>query len=295
MLARLPANSVIRETLADASAILQFPLSQLDTKGAMDDMESVQLSIFIASIASARMLSALGLPVSLLAGHSLGTFSAATFAGVMSFADGLRVVRTRARAMKAAYPAGYGMAVITGLSHRVCIELISRVRAEDAEVYIAGFNSPEETTIAGSNAGLTHALDLANRAGARRASFLRVTVPSHTPLMRLVREQILEEIRGILPRPASIRCVSNRIPRILVDETAILDDLVCSIDEPVRWQDATELLYESGVRSFVEMHPGTVLTGLTHNLFPDSRCAAVDGVSLDSLPSLVGALLEFNE
>jgi malonate decarboxylase epsilon subunit len=294
MLAWLPETLIVRQMLAEAATVLGYPPSQLDQENALKNTEYAQVAIFITGLASARMLRERGLSPSFLAGHSLGAFTAATFAGVINFADGLRLVRTRARAMQEACPDGYGMAAITGLTQSMCESLVSQVRAGGSAVYLGSVNSAEQVTISGSTKGLVEVLELARNNGARKTVYLDIPVPSHTPFMDGVAKQLLEAMREVRPQRPSIPCICNRAPRMLTDGAAILEDLARSVNEPIRWGDATALLYEAGVRTFIEMPPGNVLTSLLSKSFSDVRCLALGATRTESLDAVVPALTKCN-
>jgi malonate decarboxylase epsilon subunit len=295
MLARLPEVPVIRSTLAAASDALGLPVTQLDTDEALRSTECAQLAIFIVGMASACLLGEYGVSANFLAGHSLGAFTAAAFAGVFSFADGLRLVKARGQAMHNAHPEGYGMATIVGLDRRICDTLVFEVHATGGEVYVGSQNASDEITISGSKIGLARVIDLARARGARRAVLLDVSVPSHTPLMALAAKQVLKEIQGVPVRRASTPYVGNCAPRVLVTGSEIVEDLARAIDHPVRWGDATSLLYELGVRTFIEMPPGDVLARLTSKSIPGTRCVAADGLRVNELEAFSRAIAKGTE
>jgi malonate decarboxylase epsilon subunit len=283
MFSRLPQEPAVRETFEEATTILGYEVSWLTTTEAQRRFEYSQLALLLAGVASARLLFARGLKPDFLAGHSAGAFAGATIAGVTSLAEALRLIQFRGRAMQAACPSGYGMATITGLSQSVCNELIEELRAAGESVYAASLNAPDQVSISGSQAGLNRVLSLAQKRGARKAVHLDIAVPSHTPLMHGVAEQMSIEIRKLSPRNATIPCMSNRAARSLVNGTEILQDLAYSVEEPVRWHDITGALYEAGVRFFAEMHPGEVLTRLATAAFPEARCLSLERAGPDSI------------
>jgi malonate decarboxylase epsilon subunit len=186
------------------------------------------------------------------------------------------------------------MAAITGLTQSMCESLVSQVRAGGSAVYLGSVNSAEQVTISGSTKGLVEVLELARNNGARKTVYLDIPVPSHTPFMDGVAKQLLEAMREVRPQRPSIPCICNRAPRILTDGAAILDDLARSVNEPIRWGDATSLLYEAGVRTFIEMPPGNVLTSLLSKSFSDVRCLALGTTRTDSLDAVVHALTNCN-
>jgi len=210
MFSRLPAEPVVREVFAEANSILGYDVSRLTTAETERRFEYSQLALLLAGVASARWLLARGLKPDFLAGYSAGAFASAAIAGVISLAEALRLVQLRGRAMQAACPFGYGMAAITGLSQNVCDELIEEVRAGGESVYAASLNAPDQISISGSSAGLQRVLGLARKRGARKAVPLDISVPSHTPLMHGVAEQMSTAVRKLSPRNATIPFISNR-------------------------------------------------------------------------------------
>jgi malonate decarboxylase epsilon subunit len=287
MFSRLPSEPVVREVFEEANAILGYEVSRLTTAESERRFEYSQIALLLAGVASARSLLARGVKPDFLAGHSAGAFGSATIAGVISLAEALRLIQSRARAMQAACPVGYGMATITGLPQNVCDELIEEVRASGESVYPASLNAPDQISISGSTAGLRRILALARKRGARKAVQLDVSVPSHTPLMHGVAEQMSTEMRKLSPKDATIPVMSNRAPRTMVNGSEILEDLANSVQEPVRWHDITCVLFEAGVRFFVEMHPGEVLTRLAAVAFPEARCVSLERAGLDSVVAVI--------
>jgi malonate decarboxylase epsilon subunit len=290
MFSPLPSDPVVREVFEEANSILGYDVSRLTTAEAERRFEYSQLALLLTGVASARWLFARGLEPDFLAGHSAGAFGSATIAGVISLAEALRLIQLRGRAMQAACPFGYGMAAITGLPRNVCDALIEEVRAAGELVYAASLNAPDQISISGSSAGLQRILALARKRGARKAVPLEISVPSHTPLMHGVADQMSTEMRKLSPRNATIPLMSNRAPRSMVNGAEILEDLAYSVQEPVRWHDITSVLFEAGVRIFVEMHPGEVLTRLAAVAFPEARCLSLERAGPDSVLAVIRSI-----
>ncbi len=281
----LPDHPVAEATLAEAGSYSDC-LSEVggDTSAST---RSVQLALLVAGVASARALQAVGGAPDLVAGLSVGAFAAAVVAEAISFGDALALVDLRGRLMAEAYPSGYGMAAILGLNESQVADLLARVASPDAPVFLANVNAPRQTVIAGSDAGLERAIAAAQTAGAVRTDRLAVAVPSHCPLLNGVARDLQAALASVaVARP---RCpyLSNRRARALTDPEAIRDDLASSVAHPVRWHDAMTSACERGVRLFVAMTPGRVLTGLLESAWPQMRAAALERASLAHIASLI--------
>jgi malonate decarboxylase epsilon subunit len=290
MIGRLPRESVVRETIEEAGSILKCDLRLLDTEGALRHTETAQILLFVSGVAAARLLELLGVRGSFAAGHSVGAFAAAVFADVLDFETGLQFVAARGRAMASAFPNnhGMGMGAITGIPNSVVEDALKHVREDGQKVFIANWNAPEQTVISGTQAGVEKVLGLAKKQGARKATMLRVSVPSHNELMAGVAQQLAVVAETTRVRRPRVPCVSNCTARLLYDGPSILDDLVWSVSRPVRWHDATVAMYEAGVRVFLEMPPGQVLTHLATSAYPDARSLAVEESGFDSAVAVAG-------
>lgn len=222
-----------------------------------------------------------------MAGHSVGAFAAAVATGALTFPDALRLVDLRARAMQEAYPHGYGMGVIVGLDERTVSRLAAKAGISKASVYAANVNAPLQISVSGANDALEKVLTLARKHGARRTQRLAVPTPSHTPLMAPIAAELKRAVADVAMDSPVVPYLSNVGGRALRDPEEIRDDLAQSVEHPVRWHDATTLLFELGVRLFVELPPGDVLTRLAADAFPDARCVAVDDAGTDSALLLI--------
>jgi malonate decarboxylase epsilon subunit len=281
MTERLPHDSVVRETIEEASSILKCDLRKLDTEEALRHTETAQILLFVCGVAVARLLEARGARADFSAGHSVGAFGAAVLAGVLDMTTGTQLVAERGRAM-AAFPGEYGMGAITGVPGSVVDDLLNQVRVRGIRVFIANWNAPDQTVISGTRTAVEQVLGLAMGRGARKAVMLNIAVPSHTEFMSGVAQHLAEFASATEPNRPRIPCVSNSTARLLYDGHIILDDLVWSVSRPVRWHDATVTMYEAGARVFLEMPPGEVLTRLAASAFRDSRCLAIEDSDIDS-------------
>lgn len=273
----LPGHPAIHETLAEAERLTQCDVLQLDTEAALASTTSLQLATFIAGVATARALRAEGVTPDFVAGLSVGTFAAAVASGALRFAEALSLVSLRARLMKDAYPQGYGLAAIAGLSER---RIREEITAGKEGIFVASINAPTEIVLAGSDAALAVAIAAARAAGARHAERLAVTVPSHCPLLDSVAAALDEALREVAVANPTIPYVGSRSARVLRDADAVRAELAGNVAHTMRWHDATTLLHELGATLFLEMPPGSVLTKLACNAFPRARARAMAHVSL---------------
>jgi malonate decarboxylase epsilon subunit len=287
MLHDLADHPAAGETIARATEVLDRDVLTLDSSEALASTVAVQLALLITGTATARVLNEEGGRADFVAGHSVGAFTAAVAAGVLTFPDALRLVDLRARAMQEAYPEGYGMGVVVGLDERTVSRLAAEAGTPEAPVHAANVNAPLQISVSGEDTALEEVLTLARKRGARRTQRLAVPTPSHTPLMAPVAAELERALGDVALNTPAVPYLSNIGGRALRDPKEIRDDLARSVEHPVRWHDATTLLFELGVRLFVELPPGDVLTRLAADAFPEARCVAVDGSGTDSALLLI--------
>jgi malonate decarboxylase epsilon subunit len=181
--------------------------------------------------------------------------------------------------MERAYPHGYGMAAITGLTERHVERLIRPIDG----AYLANINAPTQLVIAGSDTALDTAMAAARQAGARTVRRLDVAVPSHCALLQDAAAQLAKAAGGVKLEPPRIPYIGNRGGRELHTADAIRDDLATNLAYPVRWHDATCVLYELGTRRFLELPPGHTLTDLAREAFPDAHTLAMENQSPEAI------------
>jgi len=263
------AFPICRETFEEADAALGEPLSRTIFEGPEDQLtltENTQPAILAVSIAAERLLVSRGLRPSLVAGHSLGEYSANVAAGTFSFADALRLVRRRARYMQEAVPAGEGaMAAIIGLD----AETVARACAEAAEgavVSPANLNGGGQVAIAGTAAAVARAGERAKALGARRVIPLSVSAPFHCALMKPAEERLAPELRALRTNTPRVPIVANVDAKPKRDAREAIEALVQQVSAPVRWEAVVARLASEGVTTYVEVGPGTVLTGLVRKI-----------------------------
>lgn len=265
MLAELAAQQpVLRACIAEAEETLGLPLGKLMSEGPESELnrtEITQPALLTASVALWRLWQSLTdvAPV-LLAGHSLGEYSALVCAGVLEFSDAVVLVHQRGRLMQQAVPAGEGaMAAILGLDDDQIADCCAAV---DGVVTPANFNAPGQTVIAGSNTAVDAAIARCQDAGARRALKLAVSVPSHCALMVPAAEKFAELLAATALNPCAIPVIQNVDACISDDVEGIRTRLIAQLSQPVRWTGCSEALARQGVTRLVECGPGKVLAGL---------------------------------
>jgi malonate decarboxylase epsilon subunit len=292
MLPNLPDHPAVRDMISQATEVLGRDVLELDTPEVLDSTIATQLALLIAGATVARILGEESGGADFVAGHSVGAFAAAVAAGTLAYPDTLRLVDLRARAMQGAYPHGYGMGVVVGLDERTVSRLADESGTRKAPVHAANVNAPLQVSVAGADDALERFLNLARENGARRAERLSVPVPSHTPLMASAAAELERALADVPMDPPTVPYLSNVGGRALRDPEGIRADLARSVKRPVRWHDATTLLFELGVRLFVELPPGDVLTRLAADAFPDARCVAIDESGVESALLLIGKARE---
>ncbi len=260
----------VQETFAEASQVLGYDLWELVQKGPQEQLnltERTQPLLLAASVAVWRVWQAESGPVpGVLAGHSLGEWSALVAADVVNFADAVALVQRRGKLMQEAVPAGQGgMAAIIGLDDQQIIDACERA-AEGEVVSPVNFNSPGQVVIAGASAAVERATALCKTAGAKRALALPVSAPFHTSLMKPAAEGLAPHIADTEFRAPSIPVVHNVHARTESDPAAIRQLMIEQIYSPVRWVECVQALVARGASTTVECGPGKVLSGLNKRI-----------------------------
>jgi [acyl-carrier-protein] S-malonyltransferase len=269
-----------RETFAEADAALGESLSGLIWDGPDDALmltENTQPAILTASIAAYRALESEGLTsrVSFVAGHSLGEYSAHVAAGTLSFADAVRTVRQRGRFMQEAVPVGTGaMSAILGLDSaavgRACEEA-----AQGEVVAPANINGAGQVVIAGTRAAVERAGVRARELGAKRVIPLPVSAPFHCALMKPAEERLAPVLRALPTRDPRVPVIANVDAAPRRDAASAVEALVRQVSSAVRWEASVQCLASAGVTAYVEVGPGSVLSGLIRKIHRDASVAAV--------------------
>jgi len=255
-----------RITFAEASKALDQDLCRLIEQGPADELNltvNTQPVMLAAGMAAYREWLGTGGPKpEIVAGHSLGEFTALAAAGALSFAQALKLVRLRAQAMQDAVPQGEGaMAAILGLEDEKLAEACAEA-AQGEVVQPVNFNAPQQVVIAGHRAAVERAIEIARGKGAKRAIVLPVSGPFHSALMRPAAEKLKAYLDQITLAEPEIPVIHNADVKSYRDPAAIKDALVRQVYSPVRWVETMQLLAREGVTHVVECGPGKVLAGL---------------------------------
>lgn len=279
--------SVVRTTFSEAGDALGYDLWQVVQEGPAESLNATactQPALLTASVAIWRVWQELEGPrPGIMAGHSLGEYSAMVCAGVIGFADAVRLVRLRGEAMQQAVPVGEGaMAAILGLDD-AAVEQACAQAAQGDVVSAVNYNAPGQVVIAGSKMAVERAIAACQEAGARRAMPLPVSVPSHCELMRPAAERLAEAIDAIELRKPRYSVIQNVDGQAHSDTVVLRSRLIEQLYRPVRWTDCIETMTGLGAEVFIECGPGKVLTGLNKRIAKGSRGLAINDP--DSLSS----------
>ena len=285
MLADFTEHEVVQATFSEASTALGYDLWQLVQQGPVEKLNQTnftQPALLTASVALWRLWHASTLTTpAMLAGHSLGEYSALVCAGVLSLTDAVKLVEKRGEFMQASVPEGVGaMAAVIGLDDKMIIEAC--LKAENGEVVSAvNFNSPGQVVIAGHKDAVERAGVLCKAAGAKRVLPLPVSVPSHCALMKDAAEKLAEEFNNVTFNTPNIPVVNNVDVAIETSVEAIKIALIKQLYSPVRWTETIQFLAESGIEQAIEAGPGKVLQGLLKRIDKSIVCQSVnDSTSL---------------
>ncbi len=290
---RLGAHAAIRATLDEASDVLGVDVLTLDTRAALESTVAVQTTLLTAGVAMQRALAAQGLEPDLSAGLSVGAYAAAVSCGAIAFADALRMVHQRAELMEAAYPRGYGLAAIAGLTEHQIEQLAdAQARNTHQRVYVGNVNAPRQIVVAGSDTALDTFNERALAAGARKATRLAVSVPSHCELLAAAADALTDYARSVPLRAPSSVYVGNRGARALHTAEAVRDDLATNMRYTVRWFDALTVMIEMGAKVFVEAPPGQVLTDIVREQYPDVTALAAATLPFERLVPTIQRRIE---
>jgi len=282
-----------REVFEEADAALGKPLSQLIFEGPAEELtltENTQPAILTTSIAACRALASQGIEPEMVAGHSLGEYSAHVAAGTFEFADAVRIVRNRGRYMQEAVPVGTGaMAAILGLDAEKA-EQACREAAEGDIVSAANLNAPGQVVIAGTAAAVARASERAKALGAKRVIALQVSAPFHCALMKPAEVRLAPELRALPAQSPGVPVVANVDAMPKRDLQSSIDALVAQVSAPVRWEAVMRRMVGDGAKIFIEVGPGSVLSGLGRKVVPDATFMRIDSPEhLEDIVALVAA------
>ena len=287
-------DPAVRQTLAEASDALGIDMAALIRSGPKDQLDlttNTQPVMLTAGIGCYRAwLAQTGRAPSLVAGHSLGEYTALVAAGVLSLADALPLVRFRAQAMQQAVPVGVGaMAAILGLDAGAVRDGCADVMAATGEVVeAANFNDPKQTVIAGTKAGVDKACEVLKAKGAKRALLLQVSAPFHSSLMKPAADLLQARLAATAFGMPQIPVVNNVDVNIEVEAGAIRDALYRQAFGPVRWAETVLAMRARGVTHIIECGPGKVLAGMVKRIDAEAVSGAVfDPASLADMKALI--------
>ncbi len=285
-------NEVVRETVAEASDALKFDLGKLIAEGPKEELDlttNTQPVMLTAAVACYRAwIAAGGKAPSIVAGHSLGEYSALVASGVIAFNDAVPLVRFRAQAMQEAVPVGQGgMAAILGLSdddvRAACAEA-----AQSQVVEAVNFNAPAQVVIAGHKAAVERACEVAKAKGAKRALALPVSAPFHSSLLKPASDRLREYLATLEFSAPQLTLINNVDVAVVQDAAGIKDALVRQAASPVRWVETVQKMADEGVTHVIECGPGKVLAGLVKRINGDLVGDAIfDKASLDKVLELL--------
>ena len=294
MLAELATQfPLVEETFKQASEVLGYDLWQLVQQGPAEELNKTwqtQPALLTASVAIYRVWQQQypDLVPSVMAGHSLGEYSALVCSGALDFQDAVKLVELRGKLMQQAVPEGAGaMYAIIGLDNESIIDACAQA-AQGEVVSAVNFNSPGQVVIAGSKAAVERAAAVCKEAGAKRALPLSVSVPSHCALMKPAADQLAVALENITLKAPQTSVINNVDVKAASETDEIRTALVRQLYSPVRWTETVEKMAKEGVEVLVEIGPGKVLTGLTGRIVKTLSAGAVNDVkSLDAVKELL--------
>lgn len=271
---------IIKETFAQASDALGYDvweLVQQDPNNQLNETQFTQPALLTASVALYRVAKDKGLGDDLvMAGHSLGEYSALVCAGAIDFKDAVKLVEARGKFMQEAVADGEGaMAAVIGLDDDV-IKQICEEQAQGEVVTPVNYNSPGQVVIAGHASAVSRAGEALKEAGAKRVLPLPVSVPSHCALMKPAAEKLKQELESITVKSPVIEVINNVDVMVETDPAAIKDALVRQLYCPVRWTESVEKVADMSVEKAFEVGPGKVLTGLNKRITKSFNCSALN-------------------
>lgn len=280
------AHPSLKAVYDEASSVLGYDVAELCFAGPAERLnltEFTQPALLVSSIAAWRLLEPAGIRPIAVAGHSLGEYSALVAVGGVAFRDAVGLVQKRGRYMSEAVAPGTGLvAALLGLTAEVVKE-VCRAASSGGVVAAANFNSPGQVVIAGEKAAVERAIALAKEQGCKKAIPLPVSVPVHTPLMQQAADRLAKDLADVRWSDLSAPLVNNAEARAISRAGEIQASLIRQLPSSVLWEDTVQAMGNMGVTTFVEVGPGTVLTGLIKRILPSATLLNVnDPKSLDA-------------
>ncbi len=283
---------VVKSLIRDADETLGFSLSHLMFEGPDEELmktEFTQPAILTASVAVNAVLSEYGIVPDAAAGHSLGEYSALVAAGALSFSDAVHTVHLRGKFMQEAVPLGEGgMAAVMGLTPEKISEICEETAKTAGTVSAVNFNCPGQTVIAGQKEAVEAACANLKAAGAKRALMLRVSAPFHSSLMEPAAEKLKEVLDGVSVKDAKIPVFANVNAKAETKAEEIRENLVMQAAHAVRWEESVRQMMAEGYDTYVEVGPGTVLSGFMRKI--DKSQASYHAEDEETVQALLAAL-----
>lgn len=282
MLHDLPQTALVNEYFERASDVLKEDVLMLDSSVALQSTRAVQLCLLISGVVSSAILTAENLKPDYVAGLSIGAWSAAVVAGVLTYEDAIRLVAYRGELMQNAYPTGYGMTALIGADLAAVETWVKQIYEITPQVFVANINAHNQIVISGSHDAMQQVAILAKQQGVV-AKKLDVSVPSHCELLDRQAEQLAASMEGVTLKQPKIRYLSGTTARTLSKSEQIGDDLAFNMSRTVDWESTLQAAWERGVRLQIEALPGTVLTALARRIFKEGTVLSFQGTRLDSI------------
>jgi [acyl-carrier-protein] S-malonyltransferase len=276
----------VRKVYEEAAGVLGYDIASLCFDGPTDRLnltEYTQPALLTASIAALRTFEPAGIRPLAVAGHSLGEYSAVVAAGGLSFGTAVSLVQKRGRYMADAVPSGTGLvAAVVGVSNEV-VSLACREAASIGIVAPANYNCPGQIVIAGEKVAVERAIELVKAKGCRKAILLPVSVPVHTPLMQRAAERLARDVDTAIWSDLSMPLINNAEAEPLRRAADVKASVIRQLPSPVLWEESIKVMRGMGAQTFIEIGPGTVLTGLVKRIAPEAKTFNVhDPVSLEA-------------
>ena len=273
------AHPSLKPVYDEASTVLGYDVAELCFTGPAERLnltEFTQPALLVSSVAAWKLFEPVGIKPVAVAGHSLGEYSALVAAGGVSFRDAVGLVQKRGRYMSEAVAKGTGLvAALLGLTAEA-VKDVCRKASSVGVVAAANFNSPGQVVIAGEKVAVERAIELAKGQGCKKAIPLPVSVPVHTPLMQQAADRLAQDLATVRWSDLSAPLVNNAEAKAISRAEEIQASLVRQLPSSVLWEDTVQTMGRMGVTTFVEIGPGTVLTGLIRRILPEAKLLNVN-------------------
>ncbi len=275
------ANAQVRDLYSTASEVLGYDIASLCFDGPAEKLnltEYTQPALFVTSMAAWSLFDTINIQPVAVAGHSLGEYSAIAAAGGLSFSEGVALVQKRGQYMSEAVVPGTGLvAAVLGLSDED-VKKACQESSSHGVVVAANFNCPGQIVIAGEKSAVEQATILLKEYGARKVKALPVSVPVHTPLMQGAADRLHAALKSVNLQDLTIPLINNAEAQTLTNAEDVRASLYKQLPSPVHWEKSIRGMAEMGVKTFIEIGPGKVLTGLVKRIVPDANLVNVHDV-----------------